>query len=98
MMGFFHSWVGIQARVDHDSVDEVIDDGRDTIYTPQPLIKTWLILPSHLMSPCFSSLLFDVGDMQYTLKRENTEPIGGKVYIKSPESIKVYYAVLELIR
>jgi hypothetical protein len=53
MMGFVHSRVGIQARVDHDPVDEVIHDGRDAIYTPQSLIKTWLILASHLMPPCF---------------------------------------------
>ncbi len=42
MMGVIHSWVGIQTRVDHDPVDDLIHDGRDIINTPQPLIKTWL--------------------------------------------------------
>jgi hypothetical protein len=98
MMGFVHSWVAIQAWVDHDSVDEVIDDGRDAIYTPKPLIKALLILPSHLMPPSFSSLLFDVGDIQYTLIRKNNEPIEKKVNIKSPESINTYHTVLVLMR
>jgi len=34
MMGFINSWVGIQTRVDHDPVDEVIHDGGDIINTP----------------------------------------------------------------
>lgn len=65
MISLINSWVGIQARVDYDPVDEFIHDGRDIIYTPQPLIKTWLILISHLMPPCFSFLFFDVSDVKY---------------------------------
>jgi hypothetical protein len=37
-----------------------------------------------------------VGDMQYKLKSKNTEPIEKKLYIKSPESIKMYHIVLGL--
>jgi hypothetical protein len=50
-MRFIDSGVSVEARIDHDPVDEVIYNGRDAIYTPQPLVKTGLILVSHRIPP-----------------------------------------------
>jgi hypothetical protein len=50
-MGSVHLGVGIQARVNHDPVDEVIYYCCDIIYTPQPLLETWFILAIHVMTP-----------------------------------------------
>lgn len=39
-----------------------------------------------------------VSDMQFKLKRKNTEPIGEEVYINPPESIQMHHVGLELMR
>ena len=39
MVGFVHLRVGVQSRVYHDSVDEVIHHGGDAIDTPKSVVK-----------------------------------------------------------
>ena len=38
-MRFVHRWVGVQARIGHDAIDEIIDHGRDAINSAQTLVK-----------------------------------------------------------
>ena len=39
MMGLVYAWVRIQARINHDPVDEVIHHGGDAVDTAKPLVK-----------------------------------------------------------
>jgi hypothetical protein len=43
--------VRIQARITHDAVNKVINDGGDAVNTAKALIKTWLILGRHGIPP-----------------------------------------------
>jgi hypothetical protein len=47
MMGFVYPWVRIQARIDHDSIDEVIHHGGNAVDTAEPLIKAGHTFGSH---------------------------------------------------
>jgi hypothetical protein len=53
-MRFIDSGVSVEARIDHDPVDEVIYNRRNAIYTPQPIVKTESTLVSHVeyLLPC----------------------------------------------
>ena len=53
MMGLVYLRVRIQAGIDHDPVDEIINDGGDAVDTAEPLIKAASILGSHWPSSCF---------------------------------------------
>jgi hypothetical protein len=39
MMSLVYPWVRIQARIDHNPVDEVIHHGRNAVDTAEPLVK-----------------------------------------------------------
>src|SRR5438093_6369925 len=39
MVRFVHARIRVQARVDHDAVDQVVDDGRDVIDAAQPIVE-----------------------------------------------------------
>ena len=47
VMGLVYPRVRIQARIDHYSIDEVIDHGGDAVDTAEPLVKAGRILSSH---------------------------------------------------
>ena len=51
MMGLVYPWVRIQARIDHDAIDEVIHHGGDAVDTAEPLVKAGRIQtsPWHLL-------------------------------------------------
>src|SRR5262249_10841817 len=44
VMRFIDSWVRVQTRVNHDAIDEVLDNRGDTVDAAQPIIQTGLIL------------------------------------------------------
>jgi hypothetical protein len=44
MMGLVYPWVRVQAGIDHDPVDKVIDHGGDAIDTAKSLVKAGRIL------------------------------------------------------
>jgi hypothetical protein len=39
MMGLVYLRVRIQAGIDHDPVDEIINDGGDAVDTAEPIVK-----------------------------------------------------------
>ena len=39
MMGLVHPWIRIQAGIDHNPIDKVIDHGGDAVDTAEPLVK-----------------------------------------------------------
>src|SRR5262249_4867486 len=47
MMGLVYLWICIQAGIDHDPVDEVIDHGGNAVDAAEPLIKAASILGGH---------------------------------------------------
>jgi hypothetical protein len=47
MMSLVYAWVRIQARINHDPVDKVIDHRGDAVDTAEPLVKAERVL-SHL--------------------------------------------------
>ena len=47
MMGLVYPWVRVQAGIDHDPVDKVIDHGGDAVDTAEPLVKAGRILGRH---------------------------------------------------
>src|SRR5262245_20461260 len=53
MMGLVYPWVRVQAGIDHDPVNKVIDHGGDAIDTAKSLVKAGRILGRH-----WSLLLF----------------------------------------
>jgi hypothetical protein len=56
MVSLVDYWVCIQAGINHDPVDEIINHGGDAIDTAEPVVQGGLvILHSHLCSSCFSS-------------------------------------------
>ena len=48
MMGLVYPWVCIQARINHDPVDEVIHHRRDAADATEPVVKAGRILGSHV--------------------------------------------------
>src|SRR5262249_54428373 len=44
MMGLVYPWVRVQAGIDHDPVDKVVNHGGDAVDTAEPLIKAGRIL------------------------------------------------------
>ena len=44
MMGLIYLWVRVQAGIDHDPVDKVVNHGGDAVDTAEPLIKAGRIL------------------------------------------------------
>ena len=51
MMGLIYLWIGIQARIDHDPVNEVIHHGGDAVDAPKPIIKARRTLRGHHFLP-----------------------------------------------
>jgi len=51
MMGLVHPWIRIQAGIDHNPIDKVIDHGGDAVDTAEPLVKAGRILSRHLAPP-----------------------------------------------
>ena len=49
-MGLVYPRVCIQARITHDSIDEVIHHGGDAVDTAEPIVKAGRILSSHWLS------------------------------------------------
>ena len=47
MMGLVYPWICIQARIDHDPVDEVIHHGGDAVHTAEPVLEAGRILSGH---------------------------------------------------
>src|SRR6267378_2197939 len=47
MMGLVYPWICIQARIDHDPVDEVIHHGGDAVHTAEPVVEAGRILSGH---------------------------------------------------
>src|SRR5262249_52699495 len=47
MMGLVYSWVRVQARIDHDPVDKVIDHGGNAVDAAEALVKAGRILDRH---------------------------------------------------
>ena len=41
-MRFVHEGIGIQSRIDHDSVDQVVYDGSDAVDTAKSIVKRGL--------------------------------------------------------
>src|SRR5215207_313308 len=50
MVGFIHTRVCIQPWVTHNPIDEVINNGGDVVYTPEPIVEGWLRLILHIFS------------------------------------------------
>src|SRR5262249_8714912 len=46
-------WVCIQAGINHDPVDEIINHGGDAIDTAEPIVQGGCVLHSHLCSSSF---------------------------------------------
>ena len=53
MMGFVYPWIRVQAGIDHDPVDKVIDHGGDAVDTAEPLVKAGRIWVAIGPSSCF---------------------------------------------
>src|SRR5262249_41924992 len=47
MMGLVYLWVRVQAGIDHDPIDKVIDHGGDAVDTAEPLVKAGRISDRH---------------------------------------------------
>src|SRR6266566_5810774 len=52
MVGFIHARIGIQSWIDHDSVNEIIDDSSDVIHPTEPIIERYLFWALHSQPPC----------------------------------------------
>jgi hypothetical protein len=39
MMRFINSWIRVQSRVDHNAINEIIDDGGNRIDSAEALVK-----------------------------------------------------------
>ena len=39
MVRFIDQWIRIQARISHDTVDKVVHDGCNTVYTSEALVE-----------------------------------------------------------
>src|SRR2546421_4332777 len=52
MVGFIHARIGIQSWIDHDSVNEIIDDRSDVIHPTEPIIERYLFWALHSQPPC----------------------------------------------
>src|SRR5262249_39978407 len=53
MVGLVAYWVCIQAGINHDPVDEIINQGGDAIDTAEPIVQGGCVLHSHLCSSSF---------------------------------------------
>src|SRR2546430_1788797 len=45
MVGFVHGWVGVQPRVSHDAVNEIVNDAGDAVNSAESIVErglTWL--------------------------------------------------------
>jgi hypothetical protein len=51
MMSFIYPWIRVQARIDHDPVDEVVYNSGDTVDPAKPFIKAGHISGSHQFLP-----------------------------------------------
>jgi hypothetical protein len=51
MMGFIHPRIGIQARIDHDAINQVIDHHRDVIHASKPIVEGGFRLDLHRRPP-----------------------------------------------
>src|SRR6266436_10110887 len=45
--------IGVEPRIGHRAVDEVVYDGRDAVDTSEPLVKVGRILRGHWTASCF---------------------------------------------
>ena len=65
MMRLVYPWIRIQAGIDHDPVDKVIDHRGDAVDTAEPLVKAGTILISHwsllLLSKAGESRHYSIG-------------------------------------
>jgi hypothetical protein len=50
-MGFVHSWIGVQPRVSHDPVNEIVDHAGNAINSPEPFVERWLARLFVLLNP-----------------------------------------------
>jgi hypothetical protein len=51
MVGFIHVRIDIQSWIDHDSVNEIIDDSSDAIHPTEPIIERYLFWALHSQPP-----------------------------------------------
>src|SRR5258706_3079716 len=41
MMRFINAWIGVQSRIAHDPIYQVVHDSRDVIHAAQPIVERW---------------------------------------------------------
>src|SRR5215831_3299677 len=51
MMGLVYSWVGVEAWIDHDPVNEIINHGGDAVDAAESLIKARQTIGIHRLLP-----------------------------------------------
>jgi hypothetical protein len=39
MVGFLHGWVGVQPRVSHDAVNEIVDDAGNAVNSAEAFVE-----------------------------------------------------------